>query len=211
VWADHADLISKAYAGSGALKTDFTRTNKRTRQGALEDGYKSVLRYLKNNYFDGARQDAFDLVTGTWIPRKNPSTAMFLVTDNRSLLIRSMPYVTFVSLFMICAGLTLPRTSDYSLFYYFLLWFCFASLSLTFIFIHGIEYVSWPRLIPPTDVIYYNGPGFRSGHNGKGINKSNFDAEQLNSKASAKWLSTGRKRTTSRIEEIELGTKKRVD
>ena len=141
-----------------------------------------------------------------------------------------MPYVTFVSLFMICAGLTnvtfallVCFTSflrcapdhdsdiftDYSLFYYFLLWFCFASLSLTFIFIHGIEYVSWPRLIPPTDVIYYNGPGFRSGHNGKGINKSNFDAEQLNSKASAKWLSTGRKRTTSRIEEIELGTKKK--
>jgi hypothetical protein len=24
--------------------------------GALEDGYKSILRYLKNNYFDGARQ-----------------------------------------------------------------------------------------------------------------------------------------------------------
>lgn len=56
VWADHADSISKAYAGSGALKTDFTRTNKRTRKGLLEDGYKSVLRYLKNNYFDGARQ-----------------------------------------------------------------------------------------------------------------------------------------------------------
>lgn len=56
VWADHADMISKAYAGSGALKTDFTRTNQRTRKGLLEDGYKSVLRYLKNNYFDGARQ-----------------------------------------------------------------------------------------------------------------------------------------------------------
>lgn len=56
VWADHADLISKAYAGSGALKTDFTRTNKRTKMGALEDGYKSVARYIKNNHFDGARQ-----------------------------------------------------------------------------------------------------------------------------------------------------------
>jgi len=56
VWADHADLISKAYAGSGALKTDFTRTNKRTKVGALEDGYKSVTRYIKNNHFDGARQ-----------------------------------------------------------------------------------------------------------------------------------------------------------
>lgn len=56
VWADHADNIAKAYGGSGALKSDFTRTNTRTRKGALEDGYKSIMRYLKNNFFDGARQ-----------------------------------------------------------------------------------------------------------------------------------------------------------
>jgi phosphatidylinositol 4-phosphatase len=89
-----------------------------------------------------------------------------------------------------------------------MLWFTFASLSLLFILIHGIDYVSWPRLIPPTDVIYYNGPGFRSGNNGKGLGSS---AESPDYKASAKWLSTGRKRTASRVEEIELGTKKRVD
>jgi hypothetical protein len=56
VWADHADAISKAYGGSGALKSDFTRTNKRTQKGVMEDGYKSVTRYLKNNFFDGTRQ-----------------------------------------------------------------------------------------------------------------------------------------------------------
>ena len=56
VWSEHADLISKAYAGTGALKTDFTRTGKRTRQGAIDDLKKSVLRYLRNNHFDGARQ-----------------------------------------------------------------------------------------------------------------------------------------------------------
>lgn len=56
VWADHADAIAVAYGGSGALKSDFTRTNKRTRKGVLEDGVKSTLRYIKNNYFDGARQ-----------------------------------------------------------------------------------------------------------------------------------------------------------
>lgn len=133
-----------------------------------------------------------------------------------------MPYVTTASLFMICAGLTLPRTSgktlplvkstvlnqswpvDYSLFYYFTLWYIFAALSLMFIFIHGIEYVSWPRLIPSTDVIYYNGPGFRSGHKGKGFVK-------MGSKASSKMLSSGRKRAMSNTEEIELGNRKRVD
>lgn len=56
VWSDHANFISMAYAGTGALKTDFTRTGKRTRKGLLEDGWNSVMRYLKNNFFDGARQ-----------------------------------------------------------------------------------------------------------------------------------------------------------
>jgi hypothetical protein len=56
VWADHADEIATAYGGSAALKSDFTRTSKRTCKGAFDDGVKSTLRYLKNNYFDGARQ-----------------------------------------------------------------------------------------------------------------------------------------------------------
>ena len=56
MWADHADEIATAYGGSAALKSDFTRTNKRTRKGAFDDAVKSTLRYLKNNYFDGTRQ-----------------------------------------------------------------------------------------------------------------------------------------------------------
>ena len=56
VWADHADYVSKAYSGTGALKTDYTRTGTRTKQGLLQDGQNSVVRYLKNNYFDGNRQ-----------------------------------------------------------------------------------------------------------------------------------------------------------
>ena len=56
VWADHADTISKAYSGTGALKTDFTRTGKRTKEGAVQDGINSVMRYLKNNFYDGSRQ-----------------------------------------------------------------------------------------------------------------------------------------------------------
>lgn len=90
MWADHADAISAAYAGSGALKSDFTRTNKRTHKGLLEDGVKSVTRYLKNTFFDGTKQDAFDLITGAWIPRKNPAASMFMVADSRPLIIRSV-------------------------------------------------------------------------------------------------------------------------
>lgn len=56
VWTDHADQISVAYSGTGALKTDFTRTGKRSRDGVLQDGKNSIMRYLKNNFFDGTRQ-----------------------------------------------------------------------------------------------------------------------------------------------------------
>ncbi|KAJ2166600.1 Phosphoinositide phosphatase sac1, partial [Coemansia sp. RSA 551] len=44
VWADNADTVSCAYSGTGALKTDFTRTGKRTYMGALRDGRNSVER-----------------------------------------------------------------------------------------------------------------------------------------------------------------------
>ena len=73
-----------------------------------------------------------------------------------------------------CPELTVPTLArsvctDYSLFYYFLLWIALVVVSTAFIFIHGIDYVSWPRLQPPTDIIYYDGPGFRSAHHGKGL------------------------------------------
>lgn len=205
LWADHGDAISRAYAGSDALKSDFTRTNKRTRKGLLQDGYKSITRYLKNNYFDGVRQDGFDLMTGAYIPRKNPMSALFLITDPRPLVTRAMPLAASFSLFMIAAGLTLPRSSDYALVYYFLFWFVLLSLCLGFILVHGVDYVSWPRLIPPTKIIYYNGPGYRSGDHGKGLQgKIGFWKLQP-----AKWLTRGRPKK----EEIELdvATKKRVD
>lgn len=56
VWADNADLVSLQYSGTGALKTDFTRTGKRSIQGVLQDGLNSVTRYYKNNFTDGFRQ-----------------------------------------------------------------------------------------------------------------------------------------------------------
>lgn len=105
---------------------------------------------------------------------------------------------------MVLIFVMLIRLADFSLLYYFLLWITFAVASLVFILIHGIDYVAWPKLLPPTDLIYYNGPGFRSGHHGKGFGDGIL-------KAHSKWIPSGRKRAASRIEEIEMGTKKRVD
>ena len=44
LWADHGDDISRQYAGTGALKSGFTRTGKRTKMGLLDDGLKSAMR-----------------------------------------------------------------------------------------------------------------------------------------------------------------------
>jgi len=66
IWADNADTISFQYTGTGALKNDFTRTGKRTWQGLLNDGKNSVMRYYLNNFHDGFRQDAFDLMVGNY-------------------------------------------------------------------------------------------------------------------------------------------------
>lgn len=56
VWADNADVISTQYSGTGALKTDYTRTGKRTKWGLVRDGINSLTRYYKNNFTDGFRQ-----------------------------------------------------------------------------------------------------------------------------------------------------------
>ncbi|KAJ9082645.1 Phosphoinositide phosphatase sac1 [Entomophthora muscae] len=68
LWADNADAVSIAYSGTGALKTDFTRTGRRTTLGPIQDGKNSIVRYIKNNYLDGSRQDGIDLFLGRFTP-----------------------------------------------------------------------------------------------------------------------------------------------
>ena len=101
-------------------------------------------------------------------------------------------------------------SADYSLFYYFLLWFSLAAVALLFIFIHGIDYVNWPRLQPLTDIIYYDGPGFRSARKGMGIG---LPALQKITEGAALGLAEQqhRRAKSKRLEEIEMGTKERVD
>ncbi|CCI47497.1 unnamed protein product [Albugo candida] len=67
VWGNHADAISRMYAGTGALKTDFTRTGRRTKLGVFMDVYNSFLRYILNNFMDGYRQDVLDLLLGKYV------------------------------------------------------------------------------------------------------------------------------------------------
>lgn len=64
LWADNADAISRLYAGTPALKGDFTRTGQRTKKGALDDGMNSLQRYYLNNFIDADRQEGMDLLVG---------------------------------------------------------------------------------------------------------------------------------------------------
>ncbi|PSS00390.1 Phosphoinositide phosphatase [Actinidia chinensis var. chinensis] len=67
LWANHGDDISIQYSGTPALKGDFVRYGKRTAQGILKDGWNALARYYLNNFCDGTKQDAIDLVQGHYI------------------------------------------------------------------------------------------------------------------------------------------------
>jgi phosphatidylinositol 4-phosphatase len=56
LWSSNADAISLLYAGTPALKGDFTRTGKRTKRGVLTDGINSAKRYFINNLVDDINQ-----------------------------------------------------------------------------------------------------------------------------------------------------------
>ncbi|GAB4848390.1 GTPase activating protein (GAP) for Rho1p [Ancistrocladus abbreviatus] len=66
-WANHGDDISIQYSGTDALKGDFVRYGQRTMQGVLKDGCNALVRYYLNNFVDGTKQDAIDLVHGHFI------------------------------------------------------------------------------------------------------------------------------------------------
>lgn len=67
-WTNNADVLSYLYTGTPALKTDFTRTGKRTHQGAMNDGINSVTRYYINNFTDGYYHDCLDIATMKLLP-----------------------------------------------------------------------------------------------------------------------------------------------
>lgn len=59
------------------------------------------MRYIKNNFLDGPRQDAYDLITGTWQPRRSGdvlgnSSEWF--KDSRELGSRVAPWVALGSI-----------------------------------------------------------------------------------------------------------------
>lgn len=75
LWANNGDIISRQYAGTAALKGDFTRTGSRRLAGMMKDGYNSANRYYVNRFKDAYRQATIDLMLG------NPVTEDFMAVS----------------------------------------------------------------------------------------------------------------------------------
>ncbi|XP_050483721.1 phosphatidylinositide phosphatase SAC2 isoform X1 [Bombus huntii] len=75
LWANNGDIISKQYAGTNALKGDYTRTGERKFTGLMKDGMNSANRYFQQHFMDDMRQAAIDTLLG------NPIDVNQLNTD----------------------------------------------------------------------------------------------------------------------------------
>ncbi|XP_078033430.1 phosphatidylinositide phosphatase spermathreecae isoform X2 [Augochlora pura] len=64
LWANNGDIISKQYAGTNALKGDYTRTGERKFTGLMKDGMNSANRYYLNRFRDVYRQATIDMMLG---------------------------------------------------------------------------------------------------------------------------------------------------
>uniref|UniRef100_A0A8C4GFW6 SAC domain-containing protein n=1 Tax=Dicentrarchus labrax TaxID=13489 RepID=A0A8C4GFW6_DICLA len=143
-WADNADACAKQYAGTGALKTDFTRTGKRTQWGLLMDGWNSMIRYYKNNFSDGFRQDSIDLFLGNYaVDEADWTTPLRDPKDWKFLTLPIIMVVAF-SMCIICllmAGDTWTETLAYVLF-----WGTASVVTGGLILFNGLDFVDAPKL-----------------------------------------------------------------
>ncbi|XP_049541487.1 phosphatidylinositide phosphatase SAC2 isoform X1 [Anopheles darlingi] len=81
VWANNGDVISRQYAGTNALKGDYTRTGERKFTGIMKDGMNSANRYYLQHFADTFRQACIDLMHGNLgavdtLPEDNVGTAV---------------------------------------------------------------------------------------------------------------------------------------
>ncbi|XP_070407052.1 phosphatidylinositol-3-phosphatase SAC1-B isoform X2 [Nothobranchius furzeri] len=144
-WADNADACAKQYAGTGALKTDFTRTGKRTVLGVVMDGWNSTIRYYKNNFSDGFKQDSIDLFLGNYsVDETDWVNPLHDIKDWKFFTLPVIMVVAF-SMCIIClvmAGDTWTETLAYVLF-----WGTASVLTGGLILFNGPDFVDAPRLV----------------------------------------------------------------
>ncbi|KAK3938904.1 SacI homology domain-containing protein [Diplogelasinospora grovesii] len=152
MWADNADVVSKSYSGTGAMKTDLTRLGKRTKAGALQDANVAVTRYCKNNFLDGPRQDAFDLFLGAYTAGgADRGSGGLVFVDRRPVLIQSIPYFAAFGLFFVFVAMFTRRVPDAAVWpmrLFIVTCLLVTAWCLHFMVTNGMLYVNWPKLNP---------------------------------------------------------------
>lgn len=153
VWADNADLISTQYSGTGALKTDFTRTGKRTKAGLLQDGINSMTRYYKNNFKDGFRQDSIDLFLGNYEIKTGEGVVMPCpLVISKGWRFWTFPSVLMIAIAMFFASTTFPQEYNTEQLLFIMFWGSMVGVTATGIIKYGTEFVDWPKLVPQLKV-----------------------------------------------------------
>ncbi|XP_046803046.1 phosphatidylinositol-3-phosphatase SAC1-like [Lucilia cuprina] len=146
VWADNADMISLQYSGTGALKTDFTRTGKRTTAGMMQDGVNSMTRYYLNNFADGFRQDGIDLFLGRYTVNASLPSPLEIKHSWRY---NAFPSILIFSIAMLFLTALVPSEFNTENLLFMLFWGALIGVSISGIFHYGLEFVDWPRLFRP--------------------------------------------------------------
>ena len=148
LWADNADAVSFSYSGTGALKTDFTRTGKRTKAGAFNDFVNSASRYYQNNLTDGPRQDSYDLFLGNFQPGTS-SLGISPFSDNRPSYIQTLPTIIYAALTVFGATIFFPKYhfTSFKNLMFFLTATIVLVLSGKFVAKNGMQFVNWPSLV----------------------------------------------------------------
>jgi len=116
VWADNGDSMSAQYAGTGALKSDFTRLGKRTFYGLMRDGNNSIIRYFLNNFYDGFKQDSMDLMLGNYEVKPNEgafsNNSPLSQNSQREFVLRAL-LVMFLILFFILFSILVSDSFEF--------------------------------------------------------------------------------------------------
>ena len=146
LWADNGDAISRQYSGTGALKSDLTRSGKRTRIGMFNDLSNSLVRYYRNNFTDAHTQDAMDLFFGKFQANGVP---VMLTTPSNAHLKLILGFGMMIWALMIWNGLVRAEPLLFSR----VVWIggsaVFGAALLRYIVGNGVHFVEYPKLLPP--------------------------------------------------------------
>ncbi|PVD21279.1 hypothetical protein C0Q70_19450 [Pomacea canaliculata] len=123
-------------------------TGKRTALGGLMDGWNSLVRYIRNNFQDGIRQDAIDLFLGNHVVEETEGlTSRSPLAVQRDWKYYAIPVILMIASAMLIITILLPdeQTSEQLMYIFF--WGAAAIISLATLFWFGTVFVDQPRLL----------------------------------------------------------------